>query len=94
MINTHQQELILSQIIPYKPNKIGIFGSFSRDENTSDSDIDIWVSFNETPTLFDLIDMENELTMALGIKAEIITERSVHPRIKPYIEKDLKIIYE
>jgi predicted nucleotidyltransferase len=39
---------IINYLRPYSPERIGIFGSFARKEETAESDIDILVKFKET----------------------------------------------
>jgi uncharacterized protein len=59
-------EDIKSMLIQYKPiveqkykvSEIGIFGSYVKGEQKENSDIDILVDFSDTPTLFDLVDLE------------------------------------
>jgi len=92
MITVEQQNKIIAFIKPYKPSKIGLFGSYVRNENTANSDLDILVQFKETVNLLDLIGLEQELSDALGIKVDLVTEKSVHPEIKKYIDKDIKFI--
>jgi uncharacterized protein len=92
MITKQQYQLIISELSPFNPTRVGIFGSYARDEEHRDSDLDILVNFSSSVSLLDIIGIEQELSEKLGIKVEIITERSVHPKIKPYIEKDLKVI--
>ena len=94
MISQTEKEKILEVLTPYKPKKAGIFGSYSRDENTKDSDLDILVSFSKTINLLELIGIEMSLSEALGINVDLITERALNIKLKPYIEKDLKIIME
>ena len=89
-----QYELILKTLEPFKPAKVGIFGSYARNEQTEDSDLDILVSFKETISLLDLVGLEQELSEILGIKVDLVTERSVNPRLKKYIYQDLKVILE
>ena len=38
---------IINYLSPYRPERIGIFGSFARHEEKKDSDIDILVKFKE-----------------------------------------------
>jgi len=38
---------IINYLRPFGPERIGIFGSFARKEDTPDSDIDILVKFDE-----------------------------------------------
>ena len=85
---------ILSSLIHYNPEMIGLFGSYSRNENKKESDIDIYVKFKESLSLLQLIRIENELSEKLGIKVDLVTEGAINNmRIKSSIEKDLKIIY-
>jgi len=73
---------------------LGIFGSFARNEQNSKSDIDLLVKFKETPSLLQLIKIENDLSIKLGVKVDLVTDGSIkNRRIKAQIEKDLKIIY-
>ena len=86
---------ILSCLDDYNPEMIGLFGSYSRNENTKDSDIDILVRFKEAISLLQLIRIENELSNKLGIKVDLVTEGAIkNDRIKSSIKKDLKIIYQ
>ncbi len=53
---------ILTYLLDYKPEMIGLFGSYSRNENSKSSDIDILVRFKEPLSLLQLIRIENELS--------------------------------
>lgn len=92
MISIDQQNIIVQILAPFKPTEIGIFGSFARDENNDSSDLDILVQFGKRLNLFDLIDLENKLSEALGIKVDLVTRNALSPFIKPFIEKDLRKI--
>ena len=74
--------------------RAGIFGSVAKGNATSQSDIDILVSFAETIDLFTLVRMHRELEELLHRKVDIVTEKSLHPSFKPYVERDLQIIAE
>ena len=91
MISKDQQITILNIIAPLRPRRVGIFGSHARKEATAKSDMDILVQFEERYSLFDLIEMEEQLSDALRCKIDLVTERSVHPALKKYIEKDLQL---
>ncbi|MFM2226228.1 MAG: hypothetical protein RJA07_2430 [Bacteroidota bacterium] len=93
MINQQQTDIIISTIMPYKPIMIGLFGSYSRNEETSKSDIDLLVDFSSQINLFDIIGIEQKLTDELKIKIDLVSKNALHTSIKPYVENDLKIIY-
>ena len=92
MITQEQNKTILSYLMPYNPLKVGIFGSYARNENKKDSDLDILVQFEQTITLLDIIGLEQDLSEQLGIKVDLVTEKALHPAIKKHIEKDIQFI--
>ncbi len=72
----------------------GVFGSCARGQMRSDSDVDILVRFPTLPSLFGLVSLERELSVVLGKKVEIVTERSLCPYIREGVLQDLQVIYE
>jgi uncharacterized protein len=86
---------IINYLRPYGPERIGIFGSYARSEETPESDIDILVKFRETLSLLDLAKIHRELSHILGKDIDLVTESSLkNERLKKYIYNDLKIIFE
>jgi predicted nucleotidyltransferase len=86
---------IVKYLRPYNPERIGIFGSFARREETSESDIDILVKFKKTISLLDLARIHRELKQILGRDIDLVTESSIkNERLKRLIFKDLKVIFE
>ncbi len=73
----------------YHAKLVGVFGSYAREEAHAGSDIDILVHFEQGATLFDAVELEYFLLEELGIKPDIVSEKSLKPRIKPNILKDL-----
>jgi len=59
--------------------ELALFGSVLRDDFGPDSDIDVLVRFRPTatPTLLDLVRMENELSRLLGRKADLVEYAAV-----------------
>ena len=59
--------------------ELSIFGSALRNDFRSDSDIDVLVSFQpEHPwSLFDLLDMQDELSALLGRPVDLVTKGSL-----------------
>ena len=93
MITKEQQKLIIEATKHVSPNSIAIFGSFARGEANAESDLDILIDFDTPLNLFDLIGLEMELSEILGIKVDLVTKRSVHSELKPFIEQDLVRIF-
>ena len=67
---------------------ISIFGSFVREEQTENSDVDILISFKKTPTLIELVELKEYLENLIGLKVDLITEKGISPYVRPYIERE------
>lgn len=93
-MNSEINNKILNTLKPFQPIRIGVFGSYSRGEMNEESDIDILYSFQKKITLFDLVGLKLELEDALKRKVDLVSEQGINKYIKPYILKDLKIIYQ
>ena len=76
----------------YHVSQIGVFGSYVRDEQTSQSDVDILVDFSAPISLFEFIDMEEELSNLLNIKVELVSRRALRPYIGECILKEVQMI--
>lgn len=95
MSNQEIQNIIINHLKNYNPEYIGIFGSFSRNEDNSFSDLDLLVKFKNSISLLQLIRVENELSDKLGVKIDLVTERALKNEIiKQSIMNDLYVIYE
>jgi len=73
--------------------KVAVFGSYVRDEEKPGSDIDIIVEFSMRKSLLELVGIERELTEALGIKVDLLTEKSISPYMIDSIKREMKVIY-
>jgi uncharacterized protein len=69
----------------YKIKEIGIFGSYARHEQHKKSDLDVLVTFTETPDLFQFIELENLLTDILGVKVDLVMKEALRPQFKDRI---------
>ena len=79
---------ILQEQKPYLHARYGIvdirvFGSFVRNEQNQDSDIDILIDFDGIPgiDLLDLVNLERYLSDLIGIKADVAIKSSLRKRI-------------
>ena len=93
MINELQKKTIIDTMMPFHPLQIGIFGSVARSENTEDSDIDILYLLKDPIGLLNLVRIKNSLEEKLNKKVDLVSEKYIHPELKPYVMNDLKIIY-
>ena len=75
--------------------RIGLFGSFAREEQNPDSDIDLLVEFEEnTKDLYELkIQLKEFFQIQLGIDVDICREKYIKPRLKNSILKETVYAY-
>jgi len=65
-----------------------LFGSVARDEAGIDSDIDLLVGFEKTPTLFEFMRLRGFLEGLFGTKVDLITETGLKKRARSSVERD------
>lgn len=73
--------------------KIAVFGSYVRGEEKPGSDIDIIVEFAARKSLLELVRIERELSEVLGIKVDLLTEKSISPYLIDTIRGEMEVIY-
>ena len=75
--------------------KIGIFGSFARDEATSHSDVDVLVEFDPDRKTFDnFMNLSFFLEELLQRRVEVVTTNSLSPHIGPRILASVEYVTE
>lgn len=85
-ISNHKERLF--QDYPLK--SIAIFGSYSRGQQTPDSDLDIMVEFS-APIGIRFIDLADELEGIVGTKVDVVSKNGIK---KKYLKSiDSEIIY-
>lgn len=75
----------------YPLKAIGIFGSITRNRQTSKSDIDILVEFKK-PVGVEFIDLAEELEKILDVKVYLVSKKGVKPGYLKSIEKELTYV--
>ena len=67
----------------YGVTEIGVFGSYVRDEQRPDSDIDILIELERPPriSLIGLVELEYYLSDVLGVKADVAIKKNLRKRI-------------
>jgi predicted nucleotidyltransferase len=66
-----------------------LFGSIARNENNSNSDLDLFVDYdpNGKFNALDLVDIKFLLEDRLGLEVDVTTRDSLHPMLRDDIEK-------
>ena len=72
----------------YGVRSLELFGSSVRGEAGAESDVDILVEFESTPTLFRFIDLECELSELLQARVDLVMKDALKPTIGERILAD------
>ena len=93
------KETMIQQIAHYFETqpvlKAWIFGSYARDEQTEDSDVDILVVLDYSkPIGLKFFGMWGDLERLLGRPVDLVVDRSLAPYARENAERDKKLIYE
>jgi hypothetical protein len=76
-------------LIKYRVKRIGLFGSFSRDESSDQSDIDLIVDFEEK-SFDNFMDLSFALEQIFNRKVDLLTDKSISPYILPYVKNEIR----
>lgn len=70
----------------WKITQIELFGSALRDDFRPDSDVDFLVTFEKDAriTLFDLVDMQDEMTKIIGRPVDLIDRAGIEQSKNPF----------
>lgn len=84
VLETKRDE-ILDIVQQHKGRSAYLFGSVARGEETSTSDVDVLIEFEQGSSLFDLMHIEEELAALLGVSVDVVStgglkERDEHIR--------------
>ena len=68
--------------------KAAVFGSFARNEETDQSDIDLLIDVKGM-TMFDILRLEDELQSICNRKIDLVEYKAVKPLIHKYVFSNL-----
>jgi uncharacterized protein len=81
------------EIRSYGVKRLGIFGSFVRDEAKENSDVDFFIDFDiEYKTLKNFFRLARYLQNLLGRRVEIITPQSLNKFIGKYVTQQVEYV--
>lgn len=75
-----KREYIRAIALRHHADSISVFGSVAREEDGPNSDIDFLVDFCAGSSLFDLIDLQDELEAFLGCACDVVSSNSLKDR--------------
>ena len=77
----------------YNAERIFVFGSCARGEETPESDIDFLADFNDKASLFDQVGLQLDLAETLDCKVDVIPLSSLDdPYFGPMAKKDMVLL--
>lgn len=95
-----ERKQLIERVRDYLKNKpidkAWIFGSFARNQESYDSDIDLMVKFRQPNNLdlFDFVGLTIDLEEITGRQIDLVEEGYVLPNAKKKIEEEKVLIYE
>jgi len=69
-----------------------VIGSRARGDHWQHSDLDLLVTFDEPPSLFRYVALENRLSDVLGVKVDLVMKDSLKPTIAKHILEEAQPI--
>ena len=73
----------------YRVTSLGIFGSYTRGEQTEESDVDVLIDYDKAPNLIMLVELKDYLSNLMQMKVDIVTKKGLKPRIRERILSEI-----
>jgi uncharacterized protein len=88
--NVEQFQRVLADHLPYLKSEfhvqtLGLFGSYTRNEQNPESDLDVLVTFSQTPSLIQFVRLENYLSDLLGVNVDLVMREALKPHLGVHI---------
>ena len=88
------EEAINSVSPAFDINKVYLFGSFARGQQTESSDVDLCLETGQNFSLINAVNYSKEIKALTGREVDVVTERSLYPHIRNAMLKDKTLLYE
>lgn len=72
----------------YAVSELGLFGSYVRNEQNDQSDLDVLVDFNK-PIGIEFIDLANLLEKELDLKVDLVSRNGIKPKYFSAIQSEI-----
>ena len=100
MQNEHDLAYFLAQLRQHMPllaeryhvHSLGVFGSYARHEQSDDSDVDLLVSFDQSPGLLKFIELENYLSDLLGVQVDLVMKDALKPALGQFVAAEVVMV--
>ena len=76
----------------YKIAEVYVFGSYARNEATSESDVDFLVELQKGASLFDLMDLQDEYEALLNCKVDVVSRRGLNPYLRDNVLREAVVL--
>jgi predicted nucleotidyltransferase len=76
----------------FKISEIGIFGSYVKNLNNAESDVDVLVDFSEPISFFKFLELEEYLENILQVKVDLVSKKALKPYIGKHILQEISYI--
>lgn len=83
-----KRETILELAARHGAHNVRVFGSVARGEAGPDSDVDLLIDLDRNRSLFDQLELKQEIEDLLGRKVDLVTEQSIYWLLRRRILKE------
>lgn len=80
VVLTRYRDEVLELARRHRASRVRVFGSVARGEDKFGSDVDLLVRFDEGASLYDLVELQEDLTALLGIRVDVVSEAGLRRR--------------
>jgi len=82
-----------SEIAAHGVRALYLFGSTRRDEASPESDVDLFLDYEQGFSLLDLVAVKEQLDDILGASADLTTREGLHPILRDDILSDAERVF-
>lgn len=97
MIQLDEIKIILENNIDeivkrFKVKEIGVFGSYAKNLQNKESDLDILVDYSEPVSFFQFLELEEYLEKLFHMKVDLVSKTALKPKIGEQILREIAYI--